>query len=75
MHSTFEKLVIVEVEDAASIRAGLVQFAIPEFTMHSFEATNNKIEWFLKVHGNIKKWPDVSDEFSIQVLPLEAGER
>ena len=43
---------------------------IPADSMHSFEASNNKIIWAVKLHGDIAKWPDVNLEFPITVLPL-----
>jgi hypothetical protein len=43
--------------------------------MHSFDASNNKIQWYLKVKGDIKKWPDVSNEFAVTVLPVSAAEK
>jgi hypothetical protein len=48
---------------------GDVGFAIPDDTMHSFEAQNNKIDWELAVEGEIKRWPDVKSSFEITVLP------
>jgi hypothetical protein len=41
--------------------------------MHSFEASNNKIVWAVKLHGEIAKWPDVDFEFPITVLPASAS--
>jgi len=43
---------------------------MPEFTMHTFSAIRNEIGWTLKVRGAIDNWPDVSEEFTVNVLPL-----
>lgn len=48
---------------------GSAELALPEDTMHSFEAPNNKIVWVLKIHGTIDRWPDVADEFPVVVEP------
>jgi len=65
----FAKLPLAEVKDTALIRSGSAHVAIPADVMHSFNATNNKIVWRLKVHGNIPRFPDVSEEFAFTVLP------
>lgn len=43
---------------------------IPPNLMHSFDASNNKIIWKLKVHGDIKRWPDVDQSFNFVVSPM-----
>lgn len=55
--------------DIASGRVGLV---IPQDTMHSFEAGNNKIIWSIDIHGDIARWPDVKESFKILVTPAPA---
>lgn len=70
--SIFEKIVIVETEVAAEIRQGEVAVTVPEFTAPTFNAPNNKIQWQVKVHGDIRRWPDVNEEFELVVSPLPA---
>ena len=55
----------------AVLADGRVHVEVPRGTMHSFEAGHNKIIWTLKVHGDIARWPDVSEEFPFTVLPAE----
>jgi hypothetical protein len=43
---------------------------VPEFTAPTFQGSSNKIEWQLKVRGEIPRWPDVNEEFDVFVLPL-----
>lgn len=71
----FEKVIVVETEDIPAIRSGEAPFTMPEFTAPSFTAPNNKIQWHVKVHGEIHRWPDVNEEFELVVspLPLPAG--
>ena len=71
-HNTFERIAILDTESHADMRMGEAEVPVPEFSVHSFDAPNNKIQWYLKVKGDIKKWPDVSNEFAVSVLP--AGE-
>lgn len=47
---------------------------LPDQTMHSFEARNNKIVWKLQVQAKVKHWPDPKDSYTITVLPLPIGQ-
>ena len=51
---------------------GQTEFIIPVGGMHSFEAENNRLEWFLRVRLNAMEWPDVTDEFQLNVQPKKA---
>ena len=44
-------------------------FRIPREGMHTFEAPNNKLNWFLKVHVELEGWPDFQQEYEIKVIP------
>jgi hypothetical protein len=67
--NTFYEMELYRTSDPSEIAAGQVGFVIPQDTMHSFEAENNKILWSLNVHGSIKHWPDVKESFRITVTP------
>ncbi|MBN2269096.1 MAG: DUF3592 domain-containing protein [Sedimentisphaerales bacterium] len=54
---------------ASEIAHGSVGIIVPADTMHSFEATNNRIIWELQVTGQIDKWPDVKETFKITITP------
>lgn len=69
--NTFRTLELRRTEDPVDLASGAASITIPVDTMHSFEASNNKIVWTLKVHGDIPRWPDVNVEFKINVLPAE----
>jgi hypothetical protein len=71
---TFTDIDIVSTSDMATISRGGMVIAIPDTTMHSFEASNNKIIWTLKLHGSIRRWPDVKSDYEIVVLPAEQTE-
>ena len=61
---------VLDVTDAMSQPQGgegMVQ--IPAGTMHSFEASNNKILWQLVVKGEIPIWPNIKEEYPLVVLP------
>ncbi len=73
--STFATLVLLDSDQPASIASGNVSITIPSGSMHSFAGSNNKIVWKLSIAGEIPRWPDVSEEFDLVVLPEAARRR
>jgi hypothetical protein len=67
--SVFAEIVLLDTTDRAQMQSGTVTAVLPSDSMHTFEARNNKIVWTLHLHGAIPRWPDVSQEFEINVLP------
>lgn len=55
--------------EAGETYANRHRWAIPRGAMHSFEASNNRLRWLIKVKVEIKGWPDYDDEYGLQVLP------
>lgn len=45
------------------------QISLPADTMHSLDSPNNKILWVLTVNGEIKGWPDINEEYVLNVAP------
>ena len=70
----FARLPIAAVTDPLGMARGETAFTIPTDTMHSFASENNKIVWHLCVHGDIRMWPDVKEEFAFTVLPASSAE-
>lgn len=50
-------------------RAGSATVRIPTDTMHSFDATHNKVVWVLRVRGELPNWPNSDEEFPLTVAP------
>jgi hypothetical protein len=42
---------------------------IPRGAMHTFEASRNKLRWFIKVTVEMNGWPTYNEEFGLTVLP------
>jgi hypothetical protein len=42
---------------------------IPADTMHSFNASRNKVLWVVRVRGEMANWPDIHDDFPLTVTP------
>ncbi|MEM7350536.1 MAG: DUF3592 domain-containing protein [Acidobacteriota bacterium] len=68
-HHTFYQSELVSEARFGRLHRGEVALAVPAGTLPTFEAPNNKIEWRLKIHGDIPFWPDMNAEFPIQVYP------
>lgn len=69
---TFYDVPVLKTSDRAAMRnGGHLEVFIPFDVMHSFDAENNKITWTLKVAGDIKWWPDISDEFRVVIRPMD----
>ena len=72
-HTDREAFISLDLVDTSSeweIARGSADVEIPEDTMHSFNATNNAVVWSLHLQGEIARWPDVSETFDMEVLPL-----
>jgi len=71
---TFRTIPIAELHESSGMRNGEAEIAIPADTMHTFKGQSNQILWHLKLEGDIPRWPDVSDEWELEILPLATGE-
>ena len=71
---TFFSRELIQPGSLIDFRQGSVAFEIPAESMHSFEATRNKVVWSLKLQGSIRFWPDVSEELTVRVTPPERAE-
>jgi hypothetical protein len=69
---TFCTMIIADAETVPEFARGSARFSIPPDAMHSFAAPHNKVVWSLKVRGEIPRWPDVDEEFPLEVLPGES---
>ncbi len=68
----FDRFVITEAVDADLIRAGRTSLRIPMDLIPSFDAEHNKIEWVLRLQGEIPRWPDLKESMPVLLLPPSA---
>ena len=61
---------LVTTQNDWEIPQGAMELTIPSETMHSFVGDSNKIIWEIKVEGDIARWPDVDQNFPIDILPI-----
>jgi len=66
---TFARYVVLDTTEPSRIASGETLLALPADTMHTFEASRNKVLWSLKLHGDIPNWPDIDDEVALTVYP------
>ncbi len=65
----FERTTLATLDDAVAILGGRVKVQLSVDTVPTFIASHNKIEWTLIVRGVIPRWPDISDDYPITILP------
>ena len=70
--STFVRVPVARADRLMGLRLGSAMVRVPEDAMHSFDADNNKVLWMVKIHGEIRRWPNLDEEFPLEVLPLGA---
>ena len=74
-NEVFASIEVVERRTGMSLANGIATIELPADTMHSFEASHNKIVWTLKLTASINRWPDVITEFPFVVQPGEGARR
>lgn len=67
----FARLVIATVENPLEIAQGSARRSLPSDIPPGFSADNNKLLWSLRVHGRIAFWPDLDEEFEVQVAATQ----
>jgi len=66
----FQRIPVVAADDGRTIASGRAAVVIPDNVVPTFSAPNNKLHWRLIVRGEIPRWPDISDDYAVQILPL-----
>jgi hypothetical protein len=69
LENPFYQVQLIDSEEPGEICSGQTGIVIPDDTMHSFEAGDNKIIWQILVHGVVNFWPDIKDKFKLAVVP------
>lgn len=70
----FARIDLVDTRNEMEISRNTAELAIPADTMHSFEASRNKIVWRLKLSAEIARWPDVAEEHKVVIRPGRGDE-
>lgn len=67
----FARLPLVDLTSSLEMGQGAARGQLPEGVMTTFEASSNKIVWTLQVRGEISRWPNVIDEYPVNVAMPE----
>jgi hypothetical protein len=70
----FMTLSLIDTTSRQEIRAGKVRVTVPENAIPTFSAPHNRIAWAIHVCGEIRRWPDVDEDFEFNVLPAAVRE-
>lgn len=69
MHKhVFARIDIAHVSQVMQIASGRAVLRLPERSTPTFRSGNNSVEWMLVIHGEIPYWPDVKQEFTLDVF-------
>ena len=66
----FHTEIILESDDPREMSQGETVICLPASCMHTFRSSHNRIFWRLNVHGDIPNWPDIEEQFEIEVVPV-----
>jgi hypothetical protein len=61
------RVALAEVANPAEMRQGETSFELPAGVVPGFKADRNKLEWFLRVRGDVPFWPDLDEEFPVEI--------
>jgi len=70
----FASISLLDTTRPQEIRWGKVKVAVPENAVPTFSAPHNRIAWAIHVCGEIRRWPDVDEEFEFNILPAAIRE-
>jgi hypothetical protein len=69
----YRRLPVAAADDGRTIASGRATITIPEDAVPTFTAPNNTLHWRLIVRGEIPRWPDISDDYPVTILPPGAA--
>jgi len=67
--SPFARIELMSSSKGRELRRGKAKFTIPRDSMHTFKSSHNKFVWAIHVKGDIPMWPDIGEEYEVEVLP------
>ena len=68
----FLSIDLIDTTNPAEIRFGKTTVTVPAGAVPSFDGQHNKIVYVIRVIGDIKRWPDVNEEFVVRILHAPA---
>jgi len=68
-HEVFYAHEFVTTSQLREMNSGAASLTLPRDLMYSFDAGNNEIKYELRIDGDIPFWPDIGDQYDLDVLP------
>lgn len=72
MTKTIYREWVFESDKLEEFESGQARVDLSGVIMPTVDSGNNKIRWYLCVKGEIPNWPDINDEFEIDIWPADA---
>jgi len=69
----FLQQILFESTDPTTFAEGFALTKVPIASMHTFQSSNNRVQWLVKLEGDIPYWPNLDETFEIQVYPPPIG--
>jgi hypothetical protein len=68
----FTSIELLSTRDPKQMPRGKLSFTMPATAVPTFRSDNNSVSWVVRIHGHVRRWPDVDNELELSVAP--AGE-
>lgn len=65
----FTSIELINSRDTSIIPHGHVTFTMPPSAAPSFRSANNSVSWAVRIHGHVRRWPDVETEVQLNIIP------
>jgi len=69
----FFEQTLFESTDLTTFAEGFAVTKVPVNSMHTFQSSNNRVQWLVKLEGDIPFWPNLAETFEIKVYPPSIG--
>ena len=60
---------------AETLTKNKLKMKIDPSAMHSLDGEDHRIVWYLKIEADVRFWPDVDEQFELELLPAHVGEK
>ena len=67
--AVFHEALLIDTTQPQMIATGRAATTLPSPLMPSWQSPHNRIEWTLRIEGNIRLWPDLADSHVLTIHP------
>lgn len=65
----FSSMILVDTTRREEIHSGKTEFTVPGSAAPSFQSGHNQIVWAIRFCAELKRWPDIEEDFEFTALP------